>query len=466
MSALRPEDGRAQRLWRAAGLDFHVLTTLFFRGWSILAGVVTTLLLPFWLSPAQQGFYYTFGSLLSLQVFFELGLNQVIVQLVAHEAGHLQFHDDGSVTGDAGRRSRLEAIRRLVTRWYLVASLLFAVVGSIAGHVFFKRSAVQPASEWELAWIALVLTSSINLFLSPRLAIIEGTGRVGQVARLRLIQSFVGYGVMWLLLIAGTGLWVAVAVPTVSSLGTLLWLRARGELQRRVPVGDDLLQPLISWRNDIFPLQWRIAVSWACGYFIFNLFTPIIFAHHGAREAGQFGMAMAIFSATTTVGLSWINAKMPAFTMHISRGELMTLNALFRAVMIRSTAFTAFLSFVFVGAVAIATALAVPGLHRIADGWTLWWLAIATTTNVLVYACASYMRAHREEPMVPVSIVSALCTLAVVLATASAQIQLMMAFYAGISTLVTLPWTVMLLRRYQARHASKATVLTATYSDR
>ncbi|WP_343636167.1 hypothetical protein [Roseateles sp.] len=466
MSALRSEHGRAQRLWRAAGLDFHVLATLLFRGWGILAGGVTTLLLPFWLSPAQQGFYYTFGSLLALQVFFELGLNQVIVQLVGHEAAHLQFHDDGTVSGDAARRARLQAIRRLVTRWYLVAAVLFAAVGGLAGHVFFERRAALPAPEWELAWFALVLTSAVNLFLSPRLAIIEGTGRVGQVARLRLIQSFVGYGAMWLLLIAGAGLWVAVAVPGVSSLVTLLWLRARGELRRREAVADDGRQPLISWRKDIFPLQWRIAVSWACGYFIFNLFTPIIFAHHGAREAGQFGMAMAIFNAATTVGLSWINAKTPAFTMHISRGESMALNGLFRAVTIRSTAFTGLLSFGFVGTVAIATAFAVPGLHRLASGWTLWWLAIATTINVLVYACASYMRAHREEPMVPVSIVSALCTVAVVLTTADAPIPLMMALYAGISALVTLPWTVMLLRRYRARHAVEAMAPPATTAQR
>lgn len=451
MSAVQPKGGRLRRLWQATGIDFHVLTTLLFRGWGILAGTTTTLLLPFWLSPAQQGFYYTFGSLLALQVFFELGLNQVIVQLVGHEAAHLQFHDDGSITGDAARRARLEAIRRLVTRWYLVAAVLFAAAGTIVGLIFFAQRAALPASEWQLAWVALVLTSAINLFLSPRLAIVEGTGRVGQVARMRLVQSFVGYGGMWLLLILGAGLWVAVAVPAVSSLVTLVWLRAQGEWQRRNDQPHTLVH--ISWRRDVFPLQWRIAISWVCGYVIFNLFTPIIFAHHGAREAGQFGMAMAIFNAATTVGLSWINAKTPVFAMHISRGESGALNSLFHAVTIRSTAFTGLLSFGFLAAVAIASALGLPGLHRLADGWTLWWLAIATTVNVLVYACASYMRAHREEPMMPVSIVSALCTLAAVLTTANAPVPWMMALYACISMLITLPWTVALLRRYQARHS-------------
>ena len=40
------------------------------------------LLVPFFLADAEQGYYYTFASLLALQIFFDLGMNQVILQLV------------------------------------------------------------------------------------------------------------------------------------------------------------------------------------------------------------------------------------------------------------------------------------------------------------------------------------------------------------------------------------------------
>lgn len=33
----------------------------------------------------------------------------------------------------------------------------------------------------------------------------------------------------------------------------------------------------VSWKTEIWPLQWRIALSWLSGYFIFQLFTPILF---------------------------------------------------------------------------------------------------------------------------------------------------------------------------------------------
>jgi hypothetical protein len=449
--------GLLHRLRRAAGLDFHVLLTLVFRGWAIVAGGLTTVLLPLWLTPSQQGYFYTFGSLLALQVFFELGLNQVISQLVSHEAAHLQFHANGSVLGDSRPAQRLAAIIRLVRRWYSAAALLFAIVAGGAGWAFFGRKGNLSISEWLPIWGALVLFSAVNLFLSPRLAVIEGTGQVGQVARLRLIQSVAGYAAMWLGLSVGAGLWVAVAVPAISAVATLVWLHTNGALLRELATWHRDDETQLSWRRDVLPLQWRIAVSWASGYFIFNLFTPIVFAHHGPLEAGRLGMAMAVFNAVTTLGLSWINAKAPSFAMHISRHEYAALDVQFRAVTMRSTAFTALLAFGVLAAVTLAARVGLPGVERIAGPWVLLWLACATTLNVVVFAAATYMRAHREEPMMPVSVVTALLTLAAVAASLDADVSLMMALYAAIGACVTLPWTLALLHRYRTRHCRRRT---------
>lgn len=452
------ERGALARARAIAGLDVHVLTTLLFRGWGILAGAVTLVLLPFCLSPAQQGYYYTFASLLALQVFFELGLSQVIIQLVGHEAAHLTVHEDGHLSGASERLSRLGGIVRLLRRWYAIAAVLFAVLGGIAGILFFGRNGqVLPASQWMPVWATAVIFTAVNLFLSPQLAVLEGTGQVGQVARLRLIQSMIGYACLWLLLLTGANIWAAVAVPIVASIMTLAWLRARGGWLKTTAAAESP----ISWRRDVFPLQWKIAVSWVCGYFIFSLFTPIVFASHGAAEAGRLGMAMSVFSAVTTLGLSWINAKTPAFAMHVSRNESAALNDLFRGVALRSTAVTALMGFTVVGTAALGAYLGVGAIQRIAAPATLFWIAIASTINTAVYAAAVYMRAHREEPMLPVSLASALATVAVVMLLRHDVPQMMLG-YAAISACVTLPWTYLLLRRYRARHRSTPTVIPPT----
>jgi len=441
-----------RRVKTLAGLDSHVLATVMFRSWGIVAGAVTLVLLPLFLSETQQGYYYTFASLLGLQVFFELGLSQVIIQLVGYEAAHLTFHDSGKVSGAPERVARLSAIVALLRRWYALAAVLFVVLGGLAGALFFGHNGqALPVSQWAPVWGAAVVLTAVNLYLSPQLAVIEGTGQVGQVARLRLLQSMVGYGGFWVLLLAGGHLWAAVTVPFVSACATLIWLRARGGWLK---VPSSLASP-ISWRRDVFPLQWRIAVSWACGYFIFSLFTPIVFASHGAVEAGRLGMAMSIFSAVTNLGLSWVNAKTPTFSMHVSRGESAALNHLFRNVALRSTAVTALLGFTVVGLAALCAHLDVGALQRIAAPATLFWIACASSINTAVYAAAVYMRAHREEPMLPVSIASALATVAVVMVLRGDVPQMMLG-YAAVSACVTLPWTYLLLERYRARHRATA----------
>jgi hypothetical protein len=241
-------------------------------------------------------------------------------------------------------------------------------------------------------------------------------------------------------------------VPAVGAIVTTLWLRRRGDIIRQpttVKIHDS--EP-ISWRRDVFPLQWRIAISWACGYIIFSLFTPIVFASHGAVEAGRLGMAMTVFSAITSLGLSWINAKTPNLTMHISRGEFAALSSLFKAVSLRSVAATGLPSFLIVALVSLGTHYDIGLVNRIAPAETLFWIACAATVNTAVYACAAYMRAHREEPMLPVSVVSALLTLAVVTLLRH-DVTSMMLGYAAISVCVSLPWSFLLYRRYRARHS-------------
>ena len=437
-----------RRLQALAGLDIHVFSTMLFRTWGILAGGATLILIPLWLSPAQQGYYYTFASLLALQVFFELGLSQVIIQLVGHEAAHLRFNVDGTISGEPERIARLGGILALLKRWYAVAAVLFVIFGGSAGAMFLDRHGqVLAISQWAPVWGAAVVVTAVNLYLSPQLAVIEGTGQVGQVARLRLMQSMVGYSGMWLLLMSGANLWAAVAVPLFSAFGTFMWLRSRGGWLRARVTGETP----INWRRDVFPLQWRIAASWGCGYFVFSLFTPVIFASHGAAEAGRLGMAMSVFTAVTTLGLSWINAKIPSFAMHVSRGESAVLNQLFRGVVLRSTVVTALLGLIIVASTALGAQYGIDAVRRIAEPETLFWIATASTINTAVYAAAVYMRAHREEPMLPVSVVSALLTVAVV-ALLHNDVSHMMLGYAAISGCVTLPWTFMLMKRYRARH--------------
>ena len=78
---------------RIAEIDRAVFVGLLNRMWSLIAGPISLVLIGFYFSPQVQGYYYTFATLLALQVFVELGIGAVIQQFASHEWAKLKRTD-------------------------------------------------------------------------------------------------------------------------------------------------------------------------------------------------------------------------------------------------------------------------------------------------------------------------------------------------------------------------------------
>jgi hypothetical protein len=435
------------RLAKLFALDAQVISTLFLRGWSIVAGAVMVLLLPYWLGSTAQGYYYTFASLIALQIFFELGMNQVILQLVSHDFAHIERKSDNTLSGDMGRLNKLASLVNLLGRWYLIAAVLFFALVSICGFVFFSRGEIS-VGQWLGPWVSLTLATAVNLYLSAILTVLEGSGEMAGVAKMRLSQSVVGYLFMWSALSLGAALWAVPLVPIVAAIFTLNWLRKHDHPLLQFWKSNRGNNATLNWRRDIFPFQWRIALSWMSGYFIFQLFTPIAFAKHGAVEAGRLGITLAIFNALVTVGMSWVSVKGPAMAAHISRNERVQLNSLFVAVTRRSMIFTAISAMTAIIALEVLTKISPITAHRFASVAVASCIAVVTVVNTFVFAAASYMRAHKEEPMLWASVVTGLTTLLAASLGASFGVLPMMLLYMSVTIFISLPWTIYLFMRY------------------
>jgi hypothetical protein len=438
------------RLRQLAGIDFHVLVTLVSRGWNVIAGATTVILLPLFLDSTQQGYYYTITSLLGLQILFELGLGQVIIQIVGHEVAHLDNADEKKFAGDPTRLDRLSSLMQLLRSWYIFAALFFGLAAGVGGGIFLAYRGVLPLTQWVGIWVIMITCSAVNLMYLPALAMFEGCGRIGQIARLRMAQSIVGYGGLWLGLSAGAGLWSAVMVPLASAVITGAWLRHahayRWLMERVVKPANR-----IAWRRDVLPFQGRIAISAMSGYFLFYAFTPLIFANCGAVEAGRFGIAMTVFNALSAVGTSWVYAKTPAMAMHIARGEHKELNAIFFPVLKRSLIFTVSAAVSVVVCASLLGWAGVAQMERIASPGVLACLAIVCCCNCIVFSLAAYMRAHREEPMHGVSVTGAIAATLIAYFGSQLGVLPMSVMYAALTAFVMLPWTMLLFRSYWHR---------------
>src|SRR5271155_2565216 len=119
------------------GLDRAIAFTVLARGWSSVAGLMTVALIARFLSPAEQGYYYTFGSLVALQIVFELGFSFVILQMASHERAYLTISPDYVISGDPIAHARLASVFQKTLRWYSIAAVLMAAILTPAGWHFF-----------------------------------------------------------------------------------------------------------------------------------------------------------------------------------------------------------------------------------------------------------------------------------------------------------------------------------------
>ena len=85
----------------------------------------------------------------------------------------------------------------------------------------------------------------------------------------------------------------------------------------------------IRWNQEVWPFQWRIAVSWLSGYFLFWIFNPVLFAFRGPVEAGKMGMSLSLANAIQAIAVSWVSTKSAPFGTLIARKEYRRLDETF-----------------------------------------------------------------------------------------------------------------------------------------
>jgi hypothetical protein len=407
------------KIRRALGLDGAVAFTSLARAVSIAGSTVTVLLIVRFLSPVEQGYYYTLLSLVALQMVFELGFAFVIQQLAAHECIHLELHECGSVSGDRVAHARLASTLQLSVRWYTVAAAAMGLILAPFGEFFFARHGAPGAVRvaWRVPWLLAVAASMAGLWCQPFYSFLDGCGQVRTVAALRLRQAVVGMSLSWIALLLHHGLYSPAMVVLGQITTGLLFLATR----RRLLMGLLRYQARVAsirWTREVWPFQWRIAVSWMCSYFTLQVFIPILFALRGPVEAGQMGMSLSIAGYMAGLVLPWITTKATPFGRLIAASQFRELDRLFLRTM--GQAMTAFVVIAFAAdcGAALLSFVAPRLAARMVSPELFAVLVLAAGANCVVQSLGVLLRSFKQEPFLVQSAVVAALTLLLAALTA------------------------------------------------
>jgi len=295
--------------------------------WQAASGFVTALLVTCFLSPTEQGFYYAIGSLLSGYVLLDLGLSPLLVQISARMFPGLTIGTSGQVAPFGHTRTAFLALVAWSRRWYARASL-FALLLIPIGYLYFSLARIgQEDIGWQWPWLLAVLGVGLSLPAYPTLSILEGTGRVSEVYLLRLLHYALGAVLAWVLLVIGLGLYAPAMAPLAVAFTTFFWLRLRykdlfgGSGSRS---GSEF-----SWREQVWPLQRRVALSWLASYAFLNWPTLAVFYFCDALSAGRLGLSVVVANLVGSLCASWLIAKVPRITHLVVEGRESASRSLF-----------------------------------------------------------------------------------------------------------------------------------------
>ncbi len=376
-------------------IDRAVLYAMSARGWQFVAGPVTLWLIADYFSAEVRGYFYTFGSVLAIQLFFELGLHTILVNQVSHQWALLRLTDEGSVTGDSDSASRLASLIRFVERWYSACAVLFAVCCGIGGHWFFTSK--QSEISWQYPWLCLVIMAGVSFRLTPCFTILEGCGQVREVNRMRFSQAVCGNLAVWVAILMNGQLWACVVAATVR----LVWeFRLVGTNFRRIRTGLAGFSSdcEINWKENIWPLQWRIAIQSVSLWFAMHLFTIVTFEFHGEAAGGRMGMTWSIATAIQAAAMSWVATRIPVFGKLIAENDFAALDRLFKRMAVYSSTFIAIASTGVVAAVLFLNSIESRYATCLLDPLPTALIFLGIGVNHLIFCQAVYVRAHRTEP--------------------------------------------------------------------
>ena len=370
------------------------------RGWQFVAGGVSMLVIAQFFSEAEQGFFGMFATLMGLNLLVELGLAGVITSIASHEWPQLELDEAGAVTGDPQALARLAELSQRSHRWYSLLAVVFTIGVGVGGYWYLGLREDEGVN-WRTPWVWYVLINGPVIGLWSRAALLEGCHQVRLVNRVRFCQALTGNLVVWPAMVCGLGIWAAVLAAAVR-LAWDLWL----VLLRCEPffrsLAVDPQKEALDWKEEVWPLQWRIAIRSICIYLALHVFALVIFYYHGVAASGRFWLTWTALTAVEAAAYAWVQTRVPLFGSLIARKDYEELDRVFFRLTGISTLMLLLGGAVFCGVVAllphVPLSIAQELATRLLDPGTIACFVAGMLLYNIVRCCGAYVYAHKRDP--------------------------------------------------------------------
>lgn len=337
-------------------------------------------------SVEEQSKYFMLTSLVVLQSAFDMGASQLLMNSLAYRR-HISI-------GSHNLSNELIKVFRVALHYAKICSITYIPFFLIAYILVFKISSITI-----IQGLILGGCSAISMFTIFLLAFIEGVGAIQQSYYLRFIMNVS----RTVTLIAGLYLFSGLcAISTsllVSSILTLTVIFFNKDLRNYLNIKN---KPLIgsnfvfSWRQDLFPTQRRLAVSWLSAYLVYQGPVWLSYMSLDSLNSAKFGFSWSIFAGLSAVGSTILASHAALISSLLGSGMNLEAIKLWKKKSLVLISFTIFTGIAFIAVVYFSTIFWFPK-DRVLDISELWLLLFATIINQIIYCIVILGRATGQE---------------------------------------------------------------------
>lgn len=351
----------------------------FSQGVTVLYGASFLLLVPFVLTPLDQGVWFTMLGLGAMSRLADMGF----MSLLLTYTGYTRSNSFEYSFNDVYLFSELWRNK--------VIKIIFPFIFVLGALILSSYKSVNV--DMALSWLLYVISLAVLFYSVHKIAIIEGLGLVrqahffrGAIYFLAMLFTIIGLYYSSSTYALGGGLLASLSINLLFI--TYYFNGQKLKTQRHGSASREL-------QGEFIVLLKKTAGSWIGGYVGTHAIIPLIYLLVGPVISGLAGVTLNIFLALQNFSNSFMVAKVPDITYLIAKRKYVSAQTILKSSFIKSLCTFMLFSLIIWGAYYLYFEKFFSG--RLLDGYHLSYLFIGFLFQIFISAIAIYIRAHKKE---------------------------------------------------------------------
>ena len=376
---------------------------------------LTLLLISNLFSLEEQGLFFLFHSLISLQIFVELGMGNVIQNFSSHEVEIIRSATDPKSIKVKRASDQLGYIFKIGVIWFGCGSILLTFILTFFGSEFISATNTYYKG-WQLIWIITGLLVSMLVAFQVFWSIIQGCNWVLEYYRFKIFQIFLGNITLWIIILADGKLWSIVGFVGAQVLVATIYLLIRFRHFFYKLYKQKLKYNKLTWKKDLLPFQSLIFISFFSGYLAFNIQVPLTSILFGVEEAGKVGASWQLVGLISIISYAFIAPHGPQIAMWAQSKKYFKIKPYIQKISKTNLLIVVGLSIGLLLSISFIKLIKEPSfvfniIERLGSTPQIIFMIIGHIAVSATIPLSIYLRAHKKEPIAHLSLIAGIFTL-------------------------------------------------------